>query len=190
MGVIAGLHQETRWPSAPGWRISFTKCYVCLGTSESFLVHLPECDRSVARAPSILASSLLALFLAARAVTACLALEKGQLYLDNLRRAGLEGRTTKGPSCGLTEAQRILRFPLHSRKVKRRFLCAPVSLSTHFFIIFFFLVLAFQTTDGRHLESIGFLYRSNSMWNGFSEPEHFRETKDDRIASPVQCGRM
>lgn len=41
-----------------------------------------------------------------------------------------------------------------------------------------FLALAFQTTDGSHLESLGFLYRSSSMWNGFSEPDQFRQTKD------------
>lgn len=41
-----------------------------------------------------------------------------------------------------------------------------------------FLVLAFQTTDGSHLESVGFFYRSNSMWNLFSEPKQLRQTKD------------
>lgn len=149
--------------------------YICLGTFKSFLVYLPECNRSLVWGPSILVSSIPDLLLASLAAEYP-ALETGQIYLHNLRRAGLEGwaneRRRKAPPVVLPKHGGNWGFLYIVKRLRAVSFVIPYpSWRT-------FLVLAFQTTDGSHLESFGFCYRSNSMWNRFSEPKHLRQTKD------------
>lgn len=109
----------------------FHKMYICFGTSKSFLVYLLECTKSLLWDQSILASTY---SWQLRFLWHAQLLRKGSIICTTWGEQALtDERLKESPSCGPTEAQRKLRFPLHSQKVKSCFLSAPISLLTHLF---------------------------------------------------------